>query len=184
MIATATVSYNGYLNVRDSAGTDGKIVGALAKSATVDIYEIKTVNGHRWGKCDKGWICLTYTTLKEVSGKTITDTGAQCLCLHRLRQRRRDRLYRPRRRLRQGRHKDAQGNIYDYVPKDTNITISSLSVGSYGAQKATWAKITWKNPEKDKNGKATTAVRSGWIAIARTGRRGGDDNGFQVNLVP
>lgn len=103
VIATATVSYNGYLNVRDSAGTDGKIVGALAKSATVDIYEIKTVNGHRWGKCDKGWICLTYTTLKEVSGKTITDTGAQCLCLHRLRQRRRDRLYRPRRRLRQGR---------------------------------------------------------------------------------
>ena len=184
VIATATVSYNGYLNVRDSAGTDGKIVGALAKSATVDIYEIKTVNGHRWGKCDKGWICLTYTTLKEVSGKTITDTGASAYAFTGSVNADVTVYTAPGDASAKVAHKDAQGNIYDYVPKDTNITISSLSVGSYGAQKATWAKITWKNPEKDKNGKATTAVRSGWIAIAMTGDAVGDDNGFHVNLDP
>ena len=184
VIATATVSYNGYLNVRDSAGTDGKIVGALAKSATVDIYEIKTVNGHRWGKCDKGWICLTYTTLKEVSGKTITDTGASAYAFTGSVNDDVTVYTAPGDASAKVAHKDAQGNIYDYVPKDTNITISSLSVGSYGAQKATWAKITWKNPEKDKNGKDTTAVRSGWIAIALTGDAMGDDNGFHVDLDP
>ncbi|HCI64798.1 MAG TPA: hypothetical protein DFH97_07345, partial [Clostridiales bacterium] len=146
--------------------------------------EIKTVNGHRWGKCDKGWICLTYTTLKEVSGKTITDTGASAYAFTGKVTADVTVYAAPGDASAKVAHKDAQGNIYDYVPQDTSITISSLSIGSYGAQKATWAKITWKNPEKDKNGKDTTAVRSGWIPIAMTGDAVGDDNGFYVNLDP
>ena len=40
VIGTATVTTNGYLKLRQEAGTDNKIVGALAKNDTVDIYEI------------------------------------------------------------------------------------------------------------------------------------------------
>ena len=65
-----------YLNARSDPGVDNKIVGGFAKDTTVNVFEIRTVNGHRWGRTSSGWICLTYTTLKEVSGKTITDTGA------------------------------------------------------------------------------------------------------------
>ena len=76
VIATATVTANGYLNLRQDAGTDAKIVGALAKNDTVDIYEIKTVNGHQWGRCKSGWLCLTYTRLTLKDDVTISNEGA------------------------------------------------------------------------------------------------------------
>ena len=183
-IATATVSYSGYLNVRDGAGTDNKIVGALSKSNTVSIYEIKTVNGHRWGKCDAGWICLTYTTLTMLDGKTASDSGMTSYAYT-------------------GKvtadvtaytaagdssavvsFKDAMGNTYDYIPADTNITIANLTVASCGSQKATWAKATWKNPEKDKNDKDITTVRSAWIPISLAGTALGDADNFSVTLDP
>lgn len=76
-IATATVTYNGYLNIRAEAGTDSKIVGALAKNDTVEVYEIKTFNGHQWGRISNGWICLSYTVIDNFSGTGITtDAGA------------------------------------------------------------------------------------------------------------
>lgn len=36
-IATATVTYNGYLNVRSDPGVNNKIVGGFAKNDTVNI---------------------------------------------------------------------------------------------------------------------------------------------------
>ena len=70
-VARATITFKGYVNVRNEAGTDGKIVGSLAQNETVDVYEIKTVNGHRWGRTNAGWFCMTYanvTMLKEDVG--------------------------------------------------------------------------------------------------------------------
>ena len=61
VIGTAVVTFKGYLNIRQEAGTDAKIVGALAEKDTVELFEIKTVNGHQWGRIKSGWICLTYT---------------------------------------------------------------------------------------------------------------------------
>ena len=59
-IATAIISCNGFLNVRKDAGTDNAIVGALSNGDLVNIYEIRFVNGHQWGRTDQGWILLTY----------------------------------------------------------------------------------------------------------------------------
>ena len=60
VIATAVVNCDGYLNIRSAAGTDNAIVGALADGDHVEIYEIKFVNGHQWGRMSEGWILLTY----------------------------------------------------------------------------------------------------------------------------
>ena len=78
VIAKATVTYSGYLNIRAEANTDSKIVGALAKDDTVDIYEIKIANGHQWGRCSNGWICLSYTKVEKLAGsETTPDVGAE-----------------------------------------------------------------------------------------------------------
>lgn len=76
-IATATVTYNGYLNVRSDAGTDNQIVGALPSGAKVDLYETKYVNGIQWGRCKTGWICLAYTNVENLNEDVskITDVG-------------------------------------------------------------------------------------------------------------
>ena len=75
VIATATVTVNGYLNLRKDAGTDNAIIGALAKNDTVNLYEIKTVNGHQWGRSSSGWLCLTYTRLILKDDVSISDEG-------------------------------------------------------------------------------------------------------------
>ena len=67
-IATAVVNCEGYLNVRSAAGTDNAIVGALADGDHVDIFEIKFVNGHKWGRITNGWILLTYAKVEMVEG--------------------------------------------------------------------------------------------------------------------
>ena len=63
VIATAIITYNGYVNVRSDAGTNNKIVGALPKGAEVGLYETKFINGIEWGRCSTGWICLTYANV-------------------------------------------------------------------------------------------------------------------------
>ena len=68
-IAKAVVSYQGYLNVRSGAGTENSIVAALANGTQVDIFEIKYVNGHQWGRCNTGWICLSYTNLTYLTAE-------------------------------------------------------------------------------------------------------------------
>ena len=49
------------LNVRNTPGTSGKIVGYLYNGTKVTILETKTVNGQQWGRISTGWICLQYT---------------------------------------------------------------------------------------------------------------------------
>ena len=68
-IANAVINCQGYLNVRSEAGTDNSIVGALADGDHVEIYEIKFVNGHKWGRTTQGWILLTYAKVTMVDGK-------------------------------------------------------------------------------------------------------------------
>ena len=71
-VATATITYTGYVNVRSDAGINNQIVGSLSKGQTVDLYEIKYVNGIQWGRCNAGWFCLTYA---NVSNQTSEDLG-------------------------------------------------------------------------------------------------------------
>lgn len=75
-IATATITFNGYVNVRSDAGTDNKIVGALPYGTTVDLYETKYVNGIQWGRCSTGWFCLAYADVQGLSeDANISDVG-------------------------------------------------------------------------------------------------------------
>ena len=77
VVATATITYPGYVNLRSDAGTNNQIVGALAVNTTVDLYETKYVNGIQWGRCSTGWFCLSYakvTRLVEESSN-ISDAG-------------------------------------------------------------------------------------------------------------
>ena len=186
VIAFAVVSYNGYLNVRDSAGTDGKIVGALAKNDTVSIYQIQTVNGHRWGRCDAGWICLTYTNLTMVDGKEVSDAGVTAYAFTGKVSMNVTAYVAPGDSSQEVSFEDDMGTLYCCIPANTSITISNLSIAEYSprALKATWAKATWKNPEKDKYGRDITVTRSGWIPIADSGEKLGDDTAYGVTLDP
>lgn len=184
VIATATVTYNGYLNVRSGAGTDYKIVGALTKNDTVKIYEIKTVNGHRWGKCDAGWICLTYTNLTMVDGKTVSDEGVTAYAFTGKTTMDVEAYVAPGSTSAKVSYKDNAGNDQDYIPAGASITIANLSVASNGAEKATWAKASWKNTELDNKGKEIKVTRSAWIAISKAGTALGDESGYGVALDP
>ena len=75
-IATATITFNGYVNVRSDAGTNNKIVGALRTGTTVDLYETKFVNGLQWGRCKTGWFCLAYADVQGLDADAnISDVG-------------------------------------------------------------------------------------------------------------
>ena len=66
VVATATITYKGYVNLRSDAGTHNQIVGALSEGITVDLYETKYVNGILWGRCESGWFCLTYADVTRL----------------------------------------------------------------------------------------------------------------------
>lgn len=168
VIATATVTVNGYLNLRQAAGTDSKIVGALAKNDTVNLYEIKTVNGHQWGRSKSGWLCLTYARVIMKNDANISDKGAL--------------TYAFTAKIVNGNvkaHVEAGSNTNQVtytnhdkqivkleIPKDTAVTLTNLAVSN----NETWAKAVWTNKEwkYDSNKKLVqnNVTRSGWVNLA------------------
>jgi len=73
VVARATITYNGYVNVRSDAGTQNPIVGSLAYGTTVDVYETTYVNGIKWGRCSSGWFCMTsYAKVETLINDTNT----------------------------------------------------------------------------------------------------------------
>ena len=60
---TGTVICSGYLNVRETPGMGGKVVGSLAKGMVIKIHETKVVGTTTWGRIDEGWISLSYVKL-------------------------------------------------------------------------------------------------------------------------
>ena len=77
VIATAVITYNGYVNVRSEAGMDNQIVSALPFGTEVKLYEIKYVNGQEWGRCSTGWFCLNYASVEKRAQTTVntSDVG-------------------------------------------------------------------------------------------------------------
>ena len=74
VVATAIVKCSSYVNVRNEPSTVGtRVVGKLANGTRVDIYEIRTVQGHKWGRISNGWFCLDYALLSTGS---MEDTGS------------------------------------------------------------------------------------------------------------
>ena len=56
------------LNVRSAAGAGNAWVGSLKRGDRVEILEQLTMDGKLWGRCSKGWFCITgYVTLDVAS---------------------------------------------------------------------------------------------------------------------
>ena len=73
-----------YLNVRNAAGTGGKVVGSYSQGAKVNILEKTLVNGAVWGRTDKGWISLAYVDLDTSDNDATSNEGvitATVLCI-------------------------------------------------------------------------------------------------------
>ena len=169
VIGTATVTFKGYLNIRQEAGTDAKIIGALAEKDTVDLYEIKTVNGHQWGRTKNGWICLTYTQINLYDNVVISDAGSKTYTFT-------GKVVGGDITTRVGagvnnvaQYKNYKGEMVDLVIKNgTAVNVSNMLVVDNGD---TWAKATWTNVEKawkDGNKKDTVdknVTRSGWVKL-------------------
>ena len=191
VIATATVTYNGYLNLRQDAGTDAPIIGALAKNDTVNIYEIKTVNGHQWGRSKSGWLCLTYTRVILKEDVSISDAGARIygftgVVKGVIADKNDEKLFVhveagentnivkynvPNPSYTGAKDSTEEKYIPDdlYIPEGTKVTLTNLFVVN---NSETWAKATWTNPEKDwkssdpKDGlKDIKVTRSGWVKL-------------------
>lgn len=154
-IATATVTYKGYLNVRSDPGVDNKIVGAFAMNTAVNIFEIRTVNGHRWGRTSTGWICLTYTTIKMLTDKTVSDTGMLDYAFT-------------------GKIVGGEAKFYVEPDQNSNFTGDTLKEGSavtvtnlsYNVNPSrTWGKANWTVEETTKDGKIKKIAKSGWLPM-------------------
>ena len=155
-IATATVTYNGYLNARSDPGVDNKIVGGFAKDTTVNVFEIRTVNGHRWGRTSTGWICLTYTSVKMLTDKNVSDTGVLDYAF-------------------EVTLVNASADLSTYVQPSTSSNNSdTIKAGTTGLKITNaavvdgviWVKAHWTVKETDKNGKTNVIAKSGWATYS------------------
>ncbi|MBQ3503975.1 MAG: SH3 domain-containing protein, partial [Oscillospiraceae bacterium] len=70
---TGRVILTNALNVRQEPTTRSANVGTLARNASVTIYEVCVSEYMAWGRCDLGWICLTYVDLVPASGNGAVD---------------------------------------------------------------------------------------------------------------
>ena len=70
IVAKGMVSASSGLNIRSGAGASYSKAGSLEKGDKVEIYEIVTVDGVKWGRVSKGWISLKY--VKLASTGTVT----------------------------------------------------------------------------------------------------------------
>ena len=155
-IAKATVTYVGYLNVRSDPGVDNKIVGSFAMNTTVDIFEIRTVNGHRWGRTSSGWICLTYTSVKMLTDQNVSDEGVLDYAF-------------------EVTMADASADLKTYTEPTTNSVASdTIKAGTTGLKITNaalvngeiWVKAHWTVKETDKNGKTNVIAKSGWVTYS------------------
>lgn len=60
---TGTVNSTAALRIRKGPGTQYDRIGCYTNGNRVTITEVRTVGGQKWGKTDKGWICLDYVKL-------------------------------------------------------------------------------------------------------------------------
>jgi len=83
VLYTGVVTSNINLNVRAKASVYGDKVTSLPNGTKINIYEVTTKDGVKWGRIGEGqWVCLQYVNLTEVpqnnnSGSTVTTTSIQ-----------------------------------------------------------------------------------------------------------
>ena len=63
-------------NIRSAAGIANALVGVAPVGSTVTVYQQKTIaNGTKWGRIDKGWVCMDYVLLESSLPGTDNETG-------------------------------------------------------------------------------------------------------------
>ena len=82
ILYTGIVTSNIDLNVRKKASVLSDKVGSLPNGTKINIYEVKTKNGVKWGRIGENrWVCLQYVNLTEVEHveetPTVTVTSTQ-----------------------------------------------------------------------------------------------------------
>ena len=83
VLYTGVVTSNINLNVREEPDVYADKVTSLPNGTKVNIYEVETTNGVKWGRIGEGqWVCLQYVNLTEIpqnnnSGSTVTTTSIQ-----------------------------------------------------------------------------------------------------------
>lgn len=184
-VATATITFPGYVNVRSDAGTDNKIVGSLAHNETVYVYEIKTVNGHQWGRTTAGWFCMTYAnvTLYGGSDSKISDEGAIYYTFSGKAATGGEVRVAPGTTNEAVDFTDAKGNHYRTIGGNTAVTVANMKV----VDGVVWARATWKNEERNKENEKITVTRSGWVKLAKANVDAtpySDDKIAEVQLDP
>lgn len=69
---TGTVNSTAALRIRKGPGTQYDRIGCYTNGNRVTILETQTVNNQKWGRTDKGWICLDYVKLDSALPETDT----------------------------------------------------------------------------------------------------------------
>lgn len=68
VLYTGVVTSNINLNVREYADVYASKVGSLANGTKINVYEVETSRGMKWGRIgDEQWVCLSYVSLTEVA---------------------------------------------------------------------------------------------------------------------
>ncbi len=152
---------NGYVNVRNGAGTDFTIVGSVTYDSLVDLYEIKYVNGQQWGRCSRGWFCLAYANVTRLvaEGNETNDLGFTSYAF--------------------------TGTIYnaDYIftaPSESSSTVVMSNVKAANRIKSGDA-VTVTNITVDDSGNTWGKISLGWIMLSK---KNGNDyvlNNFSMN---
>lgn len=65
-------TYSG-VNVRQGAGTGYAALGKMLPGTAVEILEVVTKGASKWGRTEKGWVCMDYITM--ISNYEIAGTG-------------------------------------------------------------------------------------------------------------
>lgn len=76
VIATGTVTHYTTVNIRQHANAASTRVGGASPNQKLEIYEITSYLGHKWGRLSNGWICLDYVQLDDtpISGSDVDES--------------------------------------------------------------------------------------------------------------
>lgn len=61
------------VNIRAAAGTTNALIGVAGVGTRVNVTEITTVNGYKWGHIERGWVCMDYIQLDSTFAPPSTE---------------------------------------------------------------------------------------------------------------
>lgn len=174
-IAKATVRYSGgSVRVRSGAGTGFPIVGSVYDGQTLDILEMKTVNGHKWGRITAGWFCLTYANVTMLGSNTDVDVSSEGALAYTYSARIVSNDFggpytNPTTNSNTIDGKYLDRDDFDNLKPGTPVTVTNMTLDSNGNL---WVKISWKAKYKEvvdkKKNKTETRETTGygWVQVA------------------